>query len=87
MGRVHRALRLSRAIRGSRRLRRFARRGRDRAGIAHRRGARAAEGLRHVPWANLAVIFSVVMVVALGTTYLPARRASRVYPAEALRYE
>ena len=40
-----------------------------------------------VPWAGLAVIFSLVMLVALGTTYLPARRASRVYPAEALRYE
>ena len=40
-----------------------------------------------VPWINLAVIFVVVMVVALATTYLPARRASRVYPAEALRYE
>ena len=40
-----------------------------------------------VPWANLTLIFTVVMVVALATTYLPARRASRVYPAEALRYE
>jgi putative ABC transport system permease protein len=40
-----------------------------------------------VPWAELGVIFTVVMLVALGTTYLPARRASRVYPAEALRYE
>jgi putative ABC transport system permease protein len=40
-----------------------------------------------VPWANLIVIFVVVLGVALGTTYLPARRASRVYAAEALRYE
>jgi putative ABC transport system permease protein len=40
-----------------------------------------------VPWANLGVIFGVVLLVALGTTYLPARRASRVFPAEALRYE
>jgi putative ABC transport system permease protein len=40
-----------------------------------------------VPWLNLAVIFTVVMLVALATTYLPARRASRVFPAEALRYQ
>ncbi len=40
-----------------------------------------------VPWLNLAIVFVVVMLVALATTYLPARRASRVYPAEALRYE
>ncbi len=40
-----------------------------------------------VPWLNLGVIFTVVMVVALATTYVPARRASRVFPAEALRYQ
>ncbi|HEX2738363.1 MAG TPA: FtsX-like permease family protein, partial [Acidimicrobiia bacterium] len=40
-----------------------------------------------VPWLNLSVIFVVVILVALATTYLPARRASRVYPAEALRYQ
>jgi putative ABC transport system permease protein len=40
-----------------------------------------------VPWANLGVIFLVVYLVALGTTWLPALRASRIYPAEALRYQ
>jgi putative ABC transport system permease protein len=40
-----------------------------------------------VPWANLGVIFLVVYLVALATTWLPALRASRIYPAEALRYQ
>jgi putative ABC transport system permease protein len=40
-----------------------------------------------VPWLSLGVIFLVVYAVAMATTYLPARRASRVYPAEALRYQ
>jgi putative ABC transport system permease protein len=40
-----------------------------------------------VPWANLGIIFFVVYVVALATTWLPALRASRIYPAEALRYQ
>ena len=35
----------------------------------------------------LAIIFAVVYLVALVTTYLPARRSARVYPAEALRYQ
>lgn len=39
------------------------------------------------PWLTMAVIFVVVYLVALATTYLPARRAARVYPAEALRYQ
>lgn len=39
-----------------------------------------------VPWLNLAGIFLIVYLAALATTYLPARAASRVYPAEALRY-
>jgi ABC-type lipoprotein release transport system permease subunit len=33
------------------------------------------------------VIFVMVLLVALAATYLPARRASKVYAAEALRYE
>ena len=40
-----------------------------------------------VPWLNLGVIFLVVYLVALATTFAPAVRASRVYPAEALRYQ
>jgi ABC-type lipoprotein release transport system permease subunit len=41
----------------------------------------------YVPWVNLAVIFLVVYAVALLATLLPAVRASRVRPAEALRYQ
>jgi putative ABC transport system permease protein len=40
-----------------------------------------------VPWLNLAIIFLVVYGAALVTSFLPARQASRVYPAQALRYE
>jgi len=40
-----------------------------------------------VPWASLGIIFLVVYLVALATTWLPALRASRIYPAEALRYQ
>lgn len=40
-----------------------------------------------VPWLNLALIYLVVIGAALLTAYLPARQASRVYPAQALRYE
>jgi putative ABC transport system permease protein len=40
-----------------------------------------------VPWVNLGIIFLAVYLVALATTFLPALRASRIYPAEALRYQ
>jgi putative ABC transport system permease protein len=40
-----------------------------------------------VPWLNLGVIFLVVYAVALLTTWAPSLRASRVYPAQALRYQ
>ena len=39
------------------------------------------------PWLTLGLIYVLVYAVALATTYLPAVRASRVYPAEALRYQ
>jgi putative ABC transport system permease protein len=40
-----------------------------------------------VPWLNMLVVFAVVYGAALIATSMPARKASRVYPAEALRYE
>ncbi len=40
-----------------------------------------------VPWLSLGIIFLLVYATALGTTLWPAVRASRVYPAEALRYQ
>jgi putative ABC transport system permease protein len=40
-----------------------------------------------VPWLNLAIIFGAVYAAALLATLAPALRASRIYPAEALRYE
>ncbi|HXG36353.1 MAG TPA: FtsX-like permease family protein [Dehalococcoidia bacterium] len=40
-----------------------------------------------VPWLNLAIIFLITYAVSLAATFLPARRAASVLPAEALRYE
>jgi putative ABC transport system permease protein len=40
-----------------------------------------------VPWGTLGIIFLAVYLVALLTTFIPALRASRIYPAEALRYQ
>jgi putative ABC transport system permease protein len=40
-----------------------------------------------VPWLNLAIIFGTVIVASLATTLVSALRASRIYPAEALRYQ
>jgi putative ABC transport system permease protein len=45
-------------------------------------------GIRYtVPWSTLGVIVGLAYVASLLTTFLPANQASRVYPAEALRYE
>jgi putative ABC transport system permease protein len=40
-----------------------------------------------IPWLDFAVIFLIVYVVALAATLAPALRASRIRPAEALRYQ
>ena len=40
-----------------------------------------------MPWLNLLVIFAVVYAVAIVATLAPALRASRIRPAEALRYQ
>jgi putative ABC transport system permease protein len=40
-----------------------------------------------VPWGTLGVIFLAVYLVAVLTTFIPALRASRIYPAQALRYQ
>ena len=40
-----------------------------------------------VPWTNLAFIFAVVYAVAVAATFVPALRAARIRPAEALRYQ
>lgn len=40
-----------------------------------------------VPWLNFAIIYVLVYGAALATSFLPARQAAAVYPAEALRYE
>lgn len=40
-----------------------------------------------VPWVNIVVVVIIAYGASLLTTYLPARQASKVYPAEALRFE
>jgi putative ABC transport system permease protein len=56
--------------------------------IADTRRQPSYEGLTLVvPWAELALVFVTVYAVALLATLAPALRASRLHPAEALRYE
>ena len=40
-----------------------------------------------VPWSLIAMITLGAYLASLTTTFLPAYRASKIYPAEALRYE
>ena len=39
------------------------------------------------PWLQIVVIIALAYAFSLATTFLPARQASQIYPAEALRYE
>ena len=56
--------------------------------IADIRKEEAEENLRYVvPWLQVAFIVVVTYLFSLLATFLPARQASRIYPAEALRYE
>lgn len=54
-------------------------------------GIAAEEGVETlsfaVPWGEIAFILVVTYAFSMLATYLPARQASRTYPAEALRYE
>lgn len=40
-----------------------------------------------IPWGTSALVFGIAYGASLLTTYLPAYQASRVYPAQALRFE
>ena len=40
-----------------------------------------------IPWIQIVAIIAVAYIFSLATTFLPARQASNIYPAEALRYE
>ncbi len=40
-----------------------------------------------IPWVQIIIIVAIAYLFSLLTTFLPASQASRIYPAEALRYE
>jgi ABC-type antimicrobial peptide transport system permease subunit len=40
-----------------------------------------------IPWVQIGVIIAVAYLFSLATTFLPALQASRIFLAEALRYE
>ena len=55
------------------------------------RDVREREGIEtlrfSIPWLQIGAIIAVAYLFSLAATFLPARQASRIYPAEALRYE
>ncbi len=51
-------------------------------------GDAGIEGIKAIiPWGRIAFIVGVAYFASLLTTFIPAYRAARIYPAEALRYE
>ena len=40
-----------------------------------------------IPWSTVSVVLIATVIAALLMTWIPARQASRIAPAEALRYE
>jgi len=40
-----------------------------------------------VPWNIVTIVLVLTLIAALLMTWIPARQASRISPAEALRYE
>lgn len=56
--------------------------------ISDIRAEEGNENIRYVvPWLKIGVIIAITYLFSLLATFLPARQASRTYPAEALRYE
>ena len=50
--------------------------------------SKEVQGLQFsIPWGEVAIITSLVIVSAILTTILPARQASKIIPADALRFE
>ena len=56
--------------------------------ISDIRAEEADQNLRlSIPWVQIVVIIALTYLFSMIATFLPARQASRIYPAEALRYE
>ena len=50
--------------------------------------SKEVEGITYkIPWLNVLVIVGITMFFALMSSFIPSRQASKIYPAEALRYE
>ena len=50
--------------------------------------SKEVEGLRFdIPWINLIIIILITLFFALLSSFWPAKQASKIYPAEALRHE
>ncbi|MBN19632.1 MAG: hypothetical protein CL758_09190 [Chloroflexi bacterium] len=50
--------------------------------------SKEVEGLNFdIPWTNLIIIILITLFFALLSSFWPARQASKIYPAEALRHE